>query len=310
MLNATSSHSLFKPHLVPKPFKFSGDTALLEPFMMNGLTNKEHLTQDEVYFNRPDINEKALLKQLSDNRDTEPVLIAGGGRTGKSTLANRLAKQLKRKGHPVFCIDNIMQPREEYLSSQHLTNLTRDIQQRGTRKRVFLFIDEPHVIPVLEHKYEPDRIRQESKSTLYRLKQFLKKNTHVKLVGVMAPEVLDWTGQNSSKEQQQLLESIFKPSNYINVPKIKDLKPHNIIDMFNNGLAAAKFESMPKEVEQQLLKLRQSLDIRIMFSLITAFLKEDSSRSNNPEKIETISSEIWGGFVHYLPEYLQKHQRD
>ena len=148
---------VFKSPQTPK-VTFTGDKMMLEPYITYGLSTQKPLFTDEFFINRPDVNIDHLLQKVQDKQNKHPFLITGDRVSGKSVLAGRLSELLKKQGHKVFVVDNKHQGDEYYLNLYQYNSLINEIESVDSNKQVFIFIDEPHLIPIRQYEEDKDLV--------------------------------------------------------------------------------------------------------------------------------------------------------
>lgn len=282
---------------------FTGDKMMLEPYITYGLTTQKALFSDEYFINRPDVNIDQLLQKLQDNHNNNPFLITGSRVSGKSVTAGRLAELLKKQGHKVFIIDNKHKEEEYYLNLYQCKRLIQEIESVDPDKKVFVFIDEPHLIPIRQFEEDKNLVEKTETNVLRVLSNYLAENDNVKLVGVMFDAGFNEVENLVNKEQRVLMEEMFPQKNHIVLPTITTLGGENLIKMVNNGLKTAGFHSIPDRIAKKLLALPKLPDVSEAFRAIKKGLGKDLQRRDDKAVMEDIKPEIWNKIVFYLEPY-------
>lgn len=286
--------------IAPKP-RFAGDVRELMRYQIPGIMNKRPLFESDLYVPRPDLDENALYTRITDPRDNTPVLLTGAARSGKSTVALQLMERLDRAGHMVMCFENALHPKPQFMKPEAIQQLKETLDTTDSGKPLFLFVDEPHIIPVMEHRTGLIAANGKTQSSVTQLYQLVQQHRNLKIIGVKASGVDAWVTKNSTPELAATLETLFPPSHHVVIPPVTSLDPDVTIRMANNGLKTAGFLPLPQAAMEVLKRVaaREPLDIRVMMGVFAAIISQLGCNGDKtrPEPFPTQDLEV-------LPEML------
>lgn len=291
-----------------KEVSFNGDISLIKPYLMYGMMNKEPLFKDEFFVERADVDINKILKKLKDKNNNDPVLITGYQRAGKSVIAGRMASKLKQQGFTVFQYDNILSnpvyPEKTYFDKEKLNSLIKALKSIDEDKRVFLFIDELPLNVLCQAEDEPEIMNKPETSILYKLKELLNEHPNLKLVSVMPINGIKLLEKKVNNDFAVLASSFFKEENTYNIDETLKLPTSKTIEMINNALNIAGFNSIPDDLQDAMKKVLSGLDIRFGLYAIASALEQDKERVDNPDVMEDIKPEVWTHFAHIIKQSL------
>lgn len=301
LLNNTNTYVLKSPQTAR--IAFTGDKKMLEPYITYGLSTQQPLFSDEFFINRPDVNIDHLLQKVQDKQNRHSFLITGDRVSGKSVLAGRLSELLKKQGHKIFVVDNKHKEEEYYLNLYQCKSLINEIDSIDSNKQVFIFIDEPHLIPIRQYDEDKDLVEQPETNVLNLLSNYLATKDNVKLIGVMFDGGFKEVEGLVNKEQKLLMDQVFPQENHIVLPTIATLGANNLIKMVNNGLKTAGFNSIPDNIAKKIMAMPKLPNVSEAFAAIKKGLDKDSQRIDDKAVMEDIKPEIWDKIIFNIEPY-------
>lgn len=265
----------------PKIVAFTGDVLALQPYFNTGLTNKT--LGDKFCAKRPDIDVNKIYQQLIEPANTKHLLITGESSSGKSVLASTLAHKLKKENYKVFCVENNFY--ESILDSKKFDELTNSIKALNTDQRVFIFIDEPHLILKNELKNANNDQKQ---GVFNKLALFLEQNPHVKLISIMLEDGVDYIINNVEPNTSKFLFN-----ERINVSAIDN---NTVIDMTNKVLNSVGFKDMPQHIADLIRTYPNAIDPReIIYGIVNQV--DQGNRINDINTMEEIKGNVWEDII-------------